>query len=56
MRYDINNTFKQPNFVNPLSTVNLKSSGLFEKATSTQGGSCCIGGQFVSTLELKVSF
>jgi hypothetical protein len=56
VRYDINNIFKQPNFVNPLSTVNLKSSGLFGKPTSTQGGWCCIGGQFVSTLVLKVSF
>ena len=53
VRYDINNVFKQPNFVNPSSVVNLKSPGLFGKPTATQGGWCCLGGQFVSTLVLK---
>ncbi len=56
VRYDINNVFKQPNFVNPSSTVNLKSPGLFGKPTSTQGGWCCLGGQFVSTLVGKFTF
>lgn len=56
IRYDINNIFKQPNFVNPTSVVNLKSAGLFGKPTSTQGGWCCLGGQFVSTLVVKFSF
>ena len=56
VRYDINNVFKQPNFVNPSSTVNLGSPGLFGKPTGTQGGWCCIGGQFVSTLVLKFRF
>ena len=56
VRYDINNVFKQPNFVNPSSAVNLGSPGLFGKPTATQGGWCCIGGQFVSTLVLKVQF
>jgi hypothetical protein len=56
IRYDINNIFKQPNFVNPSSVVNLKSPGLFGKPTSTQGGWCCLGGQFVSTLVAKFIF
>lgn len=56
IRYDINNVFKQPNFVNPSSVVNLKSPGLFGKPTATQGGWCCLGGQFVSTLVLKFTF
>ena len=47
VRYDINNVFKQPNFVNPSSVVNLKSPGLFGKPTATTrrlvlpGGSVC---------------
>jgi hypothetical protein len=56
VRYDINNIFKQPNFVNPSAIVNLKSPGLFGKPTSTQGGWCCLGGQFVSNLIVKFSF
>src|SRR4051812_22924983 len=56
VRYDINNVFKQPNFVNPSSTVNLLAPGLFGKPTATQGGWCCLGGQFVSTLVLKLQF
>jgi hypothetical protein len=56
VRYDINNVFKQPNFVNRSSVVNLKSPSLFGKPTATQGGWCCLGGQFVSTLSLKFSF
>jgi hypothetical protein len=56
VRYDINNVFKQPNFTNPSSVVNLKSPGLFGKPTATNGGWCCLGGQFVSTLALKFSF
>ena len=56
VRYDINNVFKQPNFVNPSSVVNLRSPSLFGKPTATQGGWCCLGGQFVSTLALKFTF
>ncbi|HZT32926.1 MAG TPA: carboxypeptidase regulatory-like domain-containing protein [Bryobacteraceae bacterium] len=56
VRYDINNVFKQPNFINPSSVVNLASPGLFGKPTGTQGGWCCLGGQFVSTLVLKFQF
>ena len=56
IRYDINNVFKQPNFTNPSSVVNLKSPGLFGKPTGTTGGWCCLGGQFVSTLVLKFHF
>ncbi len=56
VRYDINNIFKNPNFVNPTSVVNLSSPGIFGKPTSTQGGWCCLGGQFVSTLVLKLIF
>ena len=56
IRYDINNIFKNPNFVNPSSVVNLTSPGLFGKLTSTQGGWCCLGGQFVATLAAKLTF
>jgi hypothetical protein len=56
VRYDINNVFKNPNFTNPSSVVNLGSPGLFGKLTATQGGWCCIGGQFVGTLGLKLTF
>jgi len=56
VRYDINNVFKQPNFVNPSSAVNLLAPGLFGKPTGTQGGWCCLGGQFVSTLVVKFQF
>ena len=56
LRYDINNIFKNPNFVNPSSTVNLTSPGLFGKLTGTQGGWCCLGGQFVATFVAKLIF
>jgi hypothetical protein len=56
LRYDINNVFKQPNFVNPSAVVNLKNPSLFGKPTATTGGWCCEGGQFVSTLVMKVTF
>lgn len=56
VRYDISNIFKQPNFVNPGAAVNLKNPSLFGKPTATTGGWCCEGGQFVSTLVMKVSF
>ncbi|MDQ2839624.1 MAG: carboxypeptidase regulatory-like domain-containing protein [Acidobacteriota bacterium] len=56
IRYDINNIFKNPNFVNPTSIVNLGSPGLFGKPTATQGGWCCLGGQFVGTFGAKLSF
>ena len=56
VRYDINNIFKNPNFTNPTSVANLTSPGLFGKPTATQGGWCCLGGQFVSTLVLKLIF
>ncbi len=56
IRYDINNVFKNPNFTNPSSVVNLGSPGLFGKLTGTQGGWCCLGGQFVGTLGLKLTF
>ena len=56
LRYDVNNIFKNPNFVNPSSVVNLKSPGLFGKPTATQGGWCCLGGQFVGTFGAKLSF
>jgi hypothetical protein len=56
LRYDINNIFKNPNFTNPSSTVNLTSPGLFGKLTGTQGGWCCLGGQFVATFVAKLVF
>ncbi len=56
IRYDINNVFKNPNFVNPTSVVNLGSPGLFGKPTGTQGGWCCLGGQFVGTFVAKLTF
>ena len=56
LRYDINNIFKNPNFVNPTSVVNLTSPGLFGKPTATQGGWCCLGGQFVATFVAKLIF
>ncbi len=56
LRYDINNIFKNPNFVNPSSIVNLGSPGLFGKPIATQGGWCCLGGQFVGTFVAKLSF
>lgn len=56
IRYDINNVFKNPNFVNPTSVVNSTSPGLFGKPTSTTGGWCCLGGQFVATFGAKLSF
>jgi hypothetical protein len=56
LRYDINNIFKNPNFVNPSSIVNLSSPGLFGKPTATQGGFCCLGGQFIATFVAKLVF
>jgi len=56
IRYDINNVFKNPNFTNPTSIVNLGSPGLFGKPTATQGGWCCLGGQFVGTFVAKFTF
>ncbi|MBI1791253.1 MAG: TonB-dependent receptor [Acidobacteria bacterium] len=56
IRFDINNIFKQPNFSNPSSSVNLLSPGLFGKPTGTTGGWCCLGGQFTGTLVLKLWF
>ena len=56
IRYDINNIFKNPNFMNPSSIVNLGSPGLFGKPTATTGGWCCLGGQFVGTLVAKLTF
>ncbi len=56
LRYDINNIFKNPNFVNPSSIVNIGSPGLFGKPIATQGGWCCLGGQFVGTFVAKLSF
>jgi Carboxypeptidase regulatory-like domain len=56
LRYDINNVFKNPNFSNPSSTVNITSPGLFGKYTGTQGGWCCLGGQFVATFVAKLIF
>lgn len=56
IRYDMNNVFKSPNFVNPTSVVNQVNPGLFGKPTATQGGWCCLGGQFVGTLVGKFVF
>lgn len=56
IRFDINNVFKQPNFNNPTSTVNLTSPGTFGKATGTMGGWCCLGGQFTGTFVAKLWF
>jgi hypothetical protein len=56
VRFDINNVFKEPNFINPSSTVNLLSPGLFGKPTGTQGGWCCLGGQFTGTVVVKLWF
>ena len=56
IRFDINNIFKWPNFINPTSSVNISSPGLFGKPTGTQGGWCCLGGQFSGMLVLKLWF
>jgi hypothetical protein len=56
LRYDINNIFKNPNFNNPSSVANLTSPGLFGKPTGTQGGFCCLGGQFIATFVAKLVF
>lgn len=56
VRYDINNVFKNPNFANPISVANITSPGLFGKLTATETGYCCLGGQFVATLGVKLSF
>jgi len=56
LRYDINNIFKNPNFNNPNSVANLTSPGLFGKPTGTQGGFCCLGGQFIATFVAKLVF
>jgi hypothetical protein len=56
LRYDINNIFKNPNFINPSSVVNITSPGLFGKPTGTQGSACCLGSQFVATFGVKLMF
>ncbi|HUS05732.1 MAG TPA: carboxypeptidase regulatory-like domain-containing protein [Bryobacteraceae bacterium] len=56
LRFDINNIFKRPTFNNPSSAVNLVNPGLFGKPTSTAGGFCCLGGQFVGTFVAKLYF
>jgi hypothetical protein len=56
VRFDINNVFKEPNFSNPSSQVNLLNPGLFGKPTGTQGGWCCLGGQFTGTFVAKLWF
>jgi hypothetical protein len=56
IRFDINNIFKQPNFINPSSVVNLTSPGLFGKPTGTTGGWCCLGGQFIGTFAARLWF
>jgi Carboxypeptidase regulatory-like domain len=56
IRYDINNIFKNPNFENPTSVVNIGSPGLFGKPTATTGGWCCLGGQFVATLGIRLVY
>jgi hypothetical protein len=56
LRFDINNIFKQPNFTNPSSVVNLTNPGLFGKPTATVGGWCCLGGQFTGTFGARLWF
>jgi hypothetical protein len=56
IRFDMNNVFKSPNFSNPSATVNVLSPGLFGKPTGTNGGWCCLGGQFTGTLVAKLWF
>ena len=56
LRFDINNVFKRPNFVNPGSVVNLVNPALFGKPVTTLGGFCCLGGQFVGTFVAKLYF
>ena len=56
IRFDMNNVFKEPNFSNPSSQVNLLSPGLFGKPTGTTGGWCCLGGQFTGTVVAKLWF
>lgn len=56
LRFDINNVFKEPNFTNPSSAVNLTSPGLFGKPTATTGGWCCLGGQFTGTFGARLWF
>jgi hypothetical protein len=56
VRFDINNIFKQPNFSNPSSVVNLVNPGTFGKPTGTVGGWCCLGGQFTGTFVARLWF
>ncbi|HYM11952.1 MAG TPA: carboxypeptidase regulatory-like domain-containing protein [Bryobacterales bacterium] len=56
IRADVDNVFKDPNFNNPSSTVNLSSPSLFGKPTGTTGGYCCLGGQFIITMGGKYTF
>ncbi|MBK9169387.1 MAG: TonB-dependent receptor [Bryobacterales bacterium] len=56
VRFDVNNIFKRPNFANPNAAVNLTNPLQFGRPTGTIGGFCCLGGQFVGTLGLRLWF
>jgi hypothetical protein len=56
LRFDVNNVFKQPNFANPSTAANITSPGLFGKPTATNGGWCCLGGQFTGTFAARLWF
>ena len=56
IRFDINNIFKRPTFANPNAAANLTNPGTFGKLTGTQGGFCCLGGQFVGTFGGRLWF
>jgi hypothetical protein len=56
LRYDVNNVFKNPNFTNPNSVVNLSSPGVFARVTGVTGGFCCLGGMFIGDFVVKLTF
>jgi hypothetical protein len=56
VRFDVNNIFKRPNFANPNSAANITNPGTFGRPTGTIGGFCCLGGQFVGTIGLRLWF
>ncbi len=56
VRFDIQNPFKRPNFVNPVAVTNLTNPGTFGKPTATVGSWSGLGGSFLATLGVKLWF
>ena len=56
VRFDIQNPFKRPNFVNPVAVANLTNPGTFGKPTATVGSWSSLGGSFLATLGVKLEF